>query len=687
MEKYYLVLALLTAGISMSMGSISLFLGLKNRDKIDLIFGLMALCLFTFLMMPPIGFITDASSPYPLEILVKRVFNFSYYGLMPWFIFYYTGSQNKKMPVLISIGAAITYVMMATSRGGEEMPGWLWAALLVYAANLVFGLMAGIKQYQHEKVKAIWFLGALSAFGIFFLLTASSQIGIDFIKQFFNVKLFFSIHLHALFLVLVMGFRMVVNIDERYRLEKIIKATERRWQALMENAPVFIMELDNQGNILHINSYGVKLLDYASPNELTGRNWFDTTTAETEVGQRKKLFIESVNKKRDFPYLTTTLQSRRGNALNITWSHFRTNTEDGTASSMICVGINTTNEESANKLINQLKLELEKEKIEFTDDHLSESSEEIIGNSDAIRYAIDKARQVAKTNAPVLLEGETGVGKELIADLIHKNSLRSSAPIIKVNCGALPKELIEDELFGHEKGAFTSAIQSRKGRFELADGGTIFLDEIGELPLEMQPKLLRVLQNGEFERVGGQKTIRVDVRIIAATNRELQQEAQQGRFRDDLFYRLNVFPITIPPVRKRKEDLPLLINHFISSESKKYKRQLEQISKADMQRLMEYTWPGNVRELKNVIERSVIASEGNTLKLSWFLDESTHSENGVSESTLEQIERQHIIKVMESCHWKINGDNGAAEKLDMHPNTLRSKMKKLGISRPVKDVS
>jgi formate hydrogenlyase transcriptional activator len=567
-------------------------------------------------------------------------------------------------------------------------PIWVWGALIVFGSIFIYGWLSGMRQYQaNEKEKARWLLIAMSVFGVLFLLTAMNQIGFDFMDRVFDVKLFFSIHLHSLFLVLIMGLHMVVNINERFHLEKVIQSRERRWLSLMQHAPVFILELDKQGNIAYINQFGVKLLDYSTYTELIGRNWFDTMLTEKEALLCKKSFFDSVNNQRDFPYVLNTLQSRKGNTLVITWTHFHTYAEDGAVSGMICVGIDSTNEESANKLINQLKLELEKEKIVFPGENAEERPEEIIGNSDAIRYAIEKSRQVAKTNAPVLLEGETGVGKELIADLIHKNSLRSHAPIIKINCGALPKELIEDELFGHEKGAFTTAIQARKGRFELADGGTIFLDEIGELPLEMQPKLLRVLQNGEFERVGGQKTIKVDVRIIAATNRELQQEVQQGRFRDDLFYRLNVFPITIPPVRKRKEDLPLLINHFISLESKKYNRQLEQISKADMQRLMEYTWPGNVRELKNVIERSVIASEGNTLKLSWFLSEGGESENSVSESTLEQIERQHIIKIMEACHWKINGENGAAEKLDMHPNTLRSKMKKLGISRPVKDIS
>jgi formate hydrogenlyase transcriptional activator len=258
-----------------------------------------------------------------------------------------------------------------------------------------------------------------------------------------------------------------------------------------------------------------------------------------------------------------------------------------------------------------------------------------------------------------------------------------------LNCSALPAELIEDELFGHEKGAFTGAIQSRKGRFEMADGGTIFLDEIGELPLALQPKLLRVLQNGEFQRVGGQQTVKVDVRIIAATNRDLEAEVNQARFREDLFYRLNVFPITIPSLRSRKEDIPLLIKFYIDRMVRKHNKEIQNISKADMQRLCGYAWPGNVRELANVIERSVISSEGDTLKLDWFyhgIGNGNGHNNGngagaVKGSSMEEVEKAHIVHVLDECHWKINGDNGAAEKLNMHPNTLRSRMKKFNIAR------
>jgi formate hydrogenlyase transcriptional activator len=384
--------------------------------------------------------------------------------------------------------------------------------------------------------------------------------------------------------------------------------------------------------------------------------------------------------KNNAPYHKNAIKSKDGQKRIISWVNYLTYLEETQSKVVMCVGKDITDEEVQTKLISELKQSIEKENIDFTIPQ-NLNNDEIIGNSHVIRYVLQKISMVAATQVPILIEGETGVGKELVAELIYKNSLRSDKPFIKVNCGALPKELIEDELFGHEKGAFTSAIQARKGRFELADGGTILLDEIGELPLEMQPKLLRVLQNGEFERVGGQKTIKVDVRLIAATNRNLNTEVQQGRFRGDLFYRLNVFPITIPPLRQRKDDLKELINYFIASKSMKYGKNLQQISKGDLQELLDYPWPGNVRELKNVIERSVLGSEGTTLKLDWFLN-SDQKETTRSNKSLEIIEKEYILKVMKDCHWKINGINGAAEKLAMHPNTLRSKMKKLGISRP-----
>ena len=329
-----------------------------------------------------------------------------------------------------------------------------------------------------------------------------------------------------------------------------------------------------------------------------------------------------------------------------------------------------------------------KEKIEEERNYLREeikldhNFEDIIGDSQTLKYALYKIEQVAPTDATVLIEGETGTGKELIARAIHHASSRSHKPLIKVNCATLPDSLIESELFGHERGAFTSATDRRTGRFELSDGATLFLDEIGELPIVLQPKLLRVLQDGEFERLGSSKTIKTDVRVIAATNRDLEKEVKKGRFRKDLWYRLNVFPITIPPLRRRKEDIPILVNWFVKRFSKKLGKQITRISQEAMASLVAFDWPGNIRELENVIERSVINSNGSVLKLiGHHIAPTLEDPVGPERKPLAQLERDYIVQILEETHWKISGQSGAAEILGLNPSTLRGRMRKLNIKR------
>jgi transcriptional regulator with GAF, ATPase, and Fis domain len=283
----------------------------------------------------------------------------------------------------------------------------------------------------------------------------------------------------------------------------------------------------------------------------------------------------------------------------------------------------------------------------------------------------------------VLIQGETGTGKELIARAIHQRSRHRERPLVKVNCAALPAGLIESELFGHEKGAFTGALGRQSGRFELADGGTIFLDEIGELPLELQAKLLRVLQEGEFERVGGSHTIKVDVRIIAATNRDLVEAVNIGAFRADLFYRLNVFPLTLPPLRERKEDIPSLVRCCLERLAKKLGKPLQALSDESLARVMRYSWPGNVRELQNVIERAAILASGPVVEIDEALDQRLpERDRSHPATTLQEVERAHILRVLEDTSWVIEGPRGAARILGLHPNTLRSRLQKLGIKNP-----
>ncbi len=311
----------------------------------------------------------------------------------------------------------------------------------------------------------------------------------------------------------------------------------------------------------------------------------------------------------------------------------------------------------------------------------SHNFEEMIFKSERFAEVLAQVEKVASTDATVLILGESGTGKELIARAVHNLSPRKERPLVKVNCAALPANLIESELFGHEKGAFTGAIAQKIGRFELADGSSIFLDEIGELPLDLQVKLLRVLQESEFERLGNPNTKKVNVRIIAATNRNLEKAVEEGGFREDLYFRLNVFPLHIPPLRERAEDIPLLVEHFVRKFSKKVGKQIGTIPRKVMENLEGYHWPGNIRELENIIERAVIVSSGERLELGdWFISAPSEKYSGIA--PLKDAERAHIIKALEFTNWRVSGEKGAAKILDINSQTLVSRMKKLGIVRP-----
>jgi formate hydrogenlyase transcriptional activator len=310
---------------------------------------------------------------------------------------------------------------------------------------------------------------------------------------------------------------------------------------------------------------------------------------------------------------------------------------------------------------------------------------EVVGASAALRRVLKQVETVAPTGSTVLVRGETGTGKELIARALHELSPRRERTFVKLNCAAIPTGLLESELFGHERGAFTGAIGQKVGRFELAHQGTLFLDEVGDIPPELQPKLLRVLQEQEFERLGGTKTIKVDVRLVAATHRDLAKMASDGRFREDLFYRLNVFPLVLPPLRERRDDIPRLVRHFTQRFARRMGKRIETISTATMDALVRYTWPGNVRELQNVIERAVILTPGASLHVSLSDLQAAQLAGAPTAAavTLADAERDHILSVLRETEWVLGGPNGAAARLGMKRTTLQSKMKKLGISRPL----
>jgi formate hydrogenlyase transcriptional activator len=333
----------------------------------------------------------------------------------------------------------------------------------------------------------------------------------------------------------------------------------------------------------------------------------------------------------------------------------------------------------------ELKEQLSKEKLYLEDEIRSEHGfEEIIGRSSAIRGVLRKIETVAPTDSTVLIYGETGTGKELVARAIHERSSRNSKAFVKLNCAAIPTGLLESELFGHERGAFTGAIMQRIGRFELANHGTAFLDEIGEISLELQPKLLRVLQEREFERLGSTRTIKTDARLIAATNRDLAACVEEGAFRADLFYRLNIFPIHVPPLRERPEDIPLLVRHFAHHYARRMNRVIDTIPSETMETLVRHSWPGNIRELQNLIEHSVIVSPGPVLQtpLAGLQSHRVPNQEGTRHRTLEEAEREHILSTLKETKWIISGPRGAAARLEMNRSTLQFRMKKLGIVRP-----
>ncbi len=504
-------------------------------------------------------------------------------------------------------------------------------------------------------------------------------------------------------------------------LEKKNKQLEEDNSLILESMGEGLLGVDKQGLLTFINPAGSDLIGWLE-DEIRGKNFHDVLMHTDRQGHRNPL-------EKDQVFNTLHDQTVRQSDNDIFWNkngqsfpveYTVTAIEGDTDISSACVVFKNISERKkrekdlnkALKTVEELKEKLQEENtyLRAESSYLQEEIRneqnygEIIGQSNALIKTMEEAQQVAQTDTTVLINGESGTGKESMARAIHQYSSRKDRPLIKVNCAAIAESLVESELFGHVKGAFTSAIKDRTGHFELADKGTIFLDEIGELSLDVQVKLLRVLQEQEIQRVGSGKLINVDVRIIAATNRDLKKMVDDGTFRMDLFYRLNVFPLTVPPLRERKSDIPLLITKFLDNLSKKLGKSLKAVSDVSMELLMDYHWPGNIRELQNVIERSAILSKTEVVEVDDALVpvsidqvklEKNNSDRSAAETseqsdkkektkykTLAENEKYYITSLLEDLNWLIGGKKGAAEILDVPASTLRSRMKKLGIERP-----
>ena len=459
------------------------------------------------------------------------------------------------------------------------------------------------------------------------------------------------------------------------QLEELLKESEERFRDLFEEAPIAYLHEDIDTKFIKVNKAALSILGLRA-DEVAGtygRSFFPDLP---DAQRRIKEVLESLDKGLESKGIVLELR-RKDNGKPI-WIQWWSRPEVGGKSTRTMFL----------DITDRILLEQEQAKLQAQNLYLQEeiklnnNFEEIVSQSKIFHKVLQQIEQVASTDATVLILGESGTGKELLARAIHNISKRCKRPLIKINCATLPANLIESELFGHERGSFTGAMERKIGRFELADGGTIFLDEIGELPVELQAKLLRVLQEGEFERLGNPKTIKVNVRIIAATNRNLEEAIIKKEFREDLFYRLNVFQIVSPPLRSRKEDIPLLVKHFVKKYESKMGREIKNIPTKVIDSLTLYDWPGNIRELENMVERALILSSGDTLEYGdWIPKAKNLSVTQASLLKMEDVEKEHIISVLNQTNWKVSGENGAAKILGLNPSTLDSRMKKLDIKK------
>jgi PAS domain S-box-containing protein len=475
------------------------------------------------------------------------------------------------------------------------------------------------------------------------------------------------------------------DVTEITKAQHALRESEARFRNMADTAPVMIWIADQSKGCTYFNKQWLNFTGRTLEQEL-GNGWTEAVHPD-DYARCLQIYESSFDERKRFE-MEYRVRRKDGEYRWVFDSGTPRLSADGMFLGYIgsCIDITDRKESEvalrqAHDELNKLKNELEAQNIYLQEElQLDQTFGEIVGQSDAIKYVLFKVTQVARTNSTVLITGETGTGKELVARAIHSTGSLADRPLIKVNCAALSPSLIESELFGHEKGAFTGAFSRKVGRFELANGGTIFLDEIGELPPELQVKLLRVIQEGEFERLGGSKTLKVDVRIIAATNKNLNLEVEKRSFREDLWYRLNVFPITVPPLRQRKDDIPLLVEYFASKYAKKFGKTISSVSPRTIQTLQAHSWPGNVRELANVIERAVIHTKGPTLQVVERF-EAVGDELPSPPKSLEEIERDYIIRTLENTGWRIEGRYGAAKILGLNPSTLRTRMLKLGIQR------
>lgn len=673
------------AGIALTAGlSYVGFSLLKNGSREELFFGLFSSCAGIYYILNSID-----SAPGEATML----FATAMFILFPWYLAYQAHYIRKNLLWLITVLGAAYFLSVLLYEFFNIPNIRYFFSYSVYLLTSIY-CIGSILSLTKSKDVPLWPFIFVTGYYILFTAEEVAQNNMEAIFPWREVIDFAYLDL---FPIIIIGFKLTLLIYDHWMkttLQKEVSLYKNNINTILNQTKKLVLSIDLNGSILFVNPYFEEF--FKNDTQLLDSN-LDQLIAKESKHVFQNIVLGSEESSGDFVCKIKTDKGIR----TIAWSFVRLGRnpalKDGQYLSLFGTDISAQieTEEQLRKAFDQLKVlknKLQTENIQLRNDTLVNNNYgDLIGKSPNFNYVLNRVADVAELDVPVLLEGETGVGKELIANAIHLQSQRKAKAFIKVNCAAIPFDLIESELFGYEKGAFTGADRLKLGMFELAQNGTIFLDEIGELPPLVQPKLLRALQEGEIQRLGAEKVIQLNVRILAATNCNLQDEVEQGRFRSDLYYRLNVFPITVPPLRKRKEDIPLLVEAFCKQFAVKYSKYIKHISSSLMDDLVDYSWPGNIRQLRNVIERAVITSSESILKLANPLPLEVNLSSGndaipFQEITdivpLELFEKNYISHVLEHCDWKISGKGGASEILDLPPSTLRSKMKKLGISTP-----
>ncbi|MGB5169885.1 MAG: sigma 54-interacting transcriptional regulator, partial [Eudoraea sp.] len=651
-------------------------------DKANVLFGLFAVISGFYYLSSSTPWVT---SPYTLLLAVGM------FVLFPWYFAYEAKYVKKSLLWIITacgVGYYITRVWV-TPEVEAILPYFF--SYTAYILISIYGIVCIKRILQRDDLPGWPFVLVMSYF-IFFV---SEEMAYDIFGAVLPWRQVLSISYLDLFPIFIIGLKLTLLVYDqlsKYKLEESLELYKSNIDLIFNQSKKFVFSINKSGLILFANPH---FIDFFGPVESLIKTDF---TRFLEDGNKEDFLASLFGGKSHTGNIINEVKTPKGQ-IYVAWSFVKLKGYKPSLPKnyVTLFGLDITqqihNEKSLQLAYNQL--EILKNKIQAENIQLRKESSvplaqrTLIGESPNFNYVLNRIEDVSTLNVPVLLEGETGVGKELFANAIHDKSARKENTFIKVNCAAIPAELMESELFGYEKGAFTGADKRKKGMFELADRGTLFLDEIGDLPISLQPKLLRALQDGEIQLLGAEKVRKVDVRIIAATNRSLEEEVEKGSFRSDLYYRINVFPITIPPLRQRKADIPLLVKAFVNSFNTQYHKEVNQVSESLMDDLLNYSWPGNVRQLRNVIERAVITSSESRLRLAdslpltpegtAFDGHNSHSKIANQALTLEECERRHITNILEQCNWKISGKSSASEILDLPSSTLRSKMKKLGI--------